>query len=210
MNENRSDIISIHAPLAGRDFEMLLVLFEFRRFQSTRPLRGATFPLLSVCQLSASFQSTRPLRGATNPDQHTLYYLKFQSTRPLRGATHHSPIYLLTIQFQSTRPLRGATAKVYSFSCSLLLKTDKKLWFPAESAVCWGGFSRFWGKFAIKTRCEPPRKSLIAWGSHAAVFGVRPSAFPPADRSGGSRSARSCSRSFSPDNKSEDCLARGP
>ena len=158
--------ISIHAPLAGRDFFSDFFVNRKNPFQSTRPLRGAT---VSLARRGEAF-----------------------------------------FEFQSTRPLRGATAKVYSFSCSLLLKTDKKLWFPAESAVCWGGFSRFWGKFAIKTRCEPPRKSLITWGSHAAVFGVRPSAFPPADRSGGSQSARSCSRSFSPDNKSEDYRARGP
>ena len=180
-------LISIHAPLAGRDRSCWTPAAQSWHFNPRAPC-GARPPAPGMSCTQHNFNPRAPC-GAR-----------------LKGQKKVIGRYL----FQSTRPLRGATAKVYSFSCSLLLKTDKKLWFPAESAVCWGGFSRFWGKFAIKTRCEPPRKSLITWGSHAAVFGVRPSAFPPADRSGGSRSARSCSRSFSPENKSEDYRARGP
>ena len=57
-------VISIHAPLAGRDNMTLEADKYYSQFQSTRPLRGAT-PERSSARWSARFQSTRPLRGAT-------------------------------------------------------------------------------------------------------------------------------------------------
>ena len=56
--------ISIHAPLAGRDSAGLIFRLSLPSFQSTRPLRGATTLLLFSSPMMA-FQSTRPLRGAT-------------------------------------------------------------------------------------------------------------------------------------------------
>ena len=57
-------VISIHAPLAGRDGLPHMQSDIQLQFQSTRPLRGATSRFQRSATLSA-FQSTRPLRGAT-------------------------------------------------------------------------------------------------------------------------------------------------
>ncbi len=43
---NASSVISIHAPLAGRDQSCLISAPPCPRFQSTRPLRGATAALV--------------------------------------------------------------------------------------------------------------------------------------------------------------------
>ena len=125
-------VISIHAPLAGRDLAKQLNISPQQIFQSTRPLRGATtspdarcrwpvdfnprapcgarLHLLLAREVAERFQSTRPLRGATTGMPRRIASLTFQSTRPLRGATLRrvfAPAALLA--FQSTRPLRGAT-----------------------------------------------------------------------------------------------------
>ena len=56
--------ISIHPPLAGRDFVEFADFTMESPFQSTRPLRGGTGknPVLPAL---GPFQSTRPLRGGT-------------------------------------------------------------------------------------------------------------------------------------------------
>ena len=80
-------MISIHAPLAGRDIEDS-INHRFRLvFQSTRPLRGATEDILAHATHLPEFQSTRPLRGATFAPNASPTAARFQSTRPLRGAT---------------------------------------------------------------------------------------------------------------------------
>ena len=59
--------ISIHAPLAGRDWEWERPA-PAGTFQSTRPLRGATDIKTLDKNLNDLFQSTRPLRGATDTE----------------------------------------------------------------------------------------------------------------------------------------------
>ena len=78
--------ISIHPPLAGRDFDDELAALCREAFQSTRPLRGGT-PQISESARSETFQSTRPLRGGTLCWDCATGALKFQSPRPLRGGT---------------------------------------------------------------------------------------------------------------------------
>ena len=127
-------LISIHAPLVGRDLAKLTPgraekYFNPRapcgarqlvhkcpinvpQFQSTRPLWGATRFVCDCCH-DLTFQSTRPLWGATRLAawlQHVLE--EFQSTRPLWGATAENMKRSKTIIFQSTRPLWGATFPV--------------------------------------------------------------------------------------------------
>ena len=58
-------IISIHAPLAGRDPSAVPERVRRQTFQSTRPLRGATENDNEEDEDDMVFQSTRPLRGAT-------------------------------------------------------------------------------------------------------------------------------------------------
>ena len=89
--------ISIHAPLAGRDFPKILLMFPYLLFQSTRPLRGAT-----TCAYTAR------------------YVMKFQSTRPLRGATltnGSSPAQNITISIHA--PLAGRDRNLLSCSAWL-------------------------------------------------------------------------------------------
>ena len=57
--------ISIHAPLAGCDAEIICNCPRILAFQSTHPLRGATRTPTESPLLSLKFQSTHPLRGAT-------------------------------------------------------------------------------------------------------------------------------------------------
>ena len=105
--------ISIHAPLAGRDFDHDNIRRALEYFNPRAPC-GARPSRLNVRSTATVFQSTRPLRGATRLyKQQPFRLLVFQSTRPLRGATRlykQQPFRLLV--FQSTRPLRGATTKI--------------------------------------------------------------------------------------------------
>ena len=59
-----TDMISTHAPLAGRDRQQLVKRVE-KRISTHAPLAGRdslkSFPFLSIPR----FQPTRPLRGAT-------------------------------------------------------------------------------------------------------------------------------------------------
>ena len=86
--------ISIHAPLAGRDYGLLKVLSPTYSISIHAPLAGCDGNLLQDIGCSFQFQSTHPLRGATV--QGMVYQdwdALFQSTHPLRGATivkHHA------------------------------------------------------------------------------------------------------------------------
>ena len=61
MNRN---VISIHAPHAGRDGVNIKIIDKLILFQSTRPMRGATVRGGDAA-MDYIFQSTRPMRGAT-------------------------------------------------------------------------------------------------------------------------------------------------
>ena len=127
-------MISIHAPLAGRDVHRPYLRPAARDFNPRAP-RGARPFQVSPAYRSPEFQSTRPSRGATVEKEPALFKLSiFQSTRPSRGATSYILAHLETVpisihaplagrdplhgavdqhrrnKFQSTRPSRGATA----------------------------------------------------------------------------------------------------
>ena len=103
------DIISIHAPRAGRDRKSVLSSVILFPFQSTRPVRGATINA-TADTLTARFQSTRPVRGATLSRRSTPRAAIDFNPRAPCGA--RQPIRVTVISpptFQSTRPVRGAT-----------------------------------------------------------------------------------------------------
>ena len=80
--------ISIHAPLAGCDPEMIRVTLQRLIFQSTHPLRGATSNFDRCRSLWIYFNPRTPCgvrRFATQ--QCCCETNRFQSTHPLRGAT---------------------------------------------------------------------------------------------------------------------------
>ena len=140
----QSELISIHAPLAGCDIDDLIPYANNAKFQSTHPSRGATraiwiphswrkyFNPRAPCgarqrQHDALLRQPlisihAPLAGRDSASMtHFFASPLFQSTRPVRGATLLSVLVYLIIIFQSTRPVRGATpirvlTKPFSFN----------------------------------------------------------------------------------------------
>ena len=111
----RTCAISIHTPLAGSDLFPSFFGREVTKFQSTLPLRGAT-----QCRMPAStgqqISIHTPLAGSDKAVMSNAQDAwKFQSTLPLRGATRMDELCRDTIKFQSTLPLRGATAEMRHF-----------------------------------------------------------------------------------------------
>ena len=97
--------ISIHAPLRGRLFALVL-LFEYSDF-NPRPLAGATWPDQSHRTLH-SFQSTPPCGGDPFPTAFCLLSRDF-NPRPLAGATRTTTSSFRLIFDFNPRPLAGAT-----------------------------------------------------------------------------------------------------
>ena len=69
MAEAMQELISIHAPRAGRDRRSCRPPGRPTGFQSTRPVRGATLHHAAPPS-DPLFQSTRPVRGATSNSPH--------------------------------------------------------------------------------------------------------------------------------------------
>ena len=103
-------LISIHAPLAGRDSVCAVNVSSGVSFQSTRPLRGATRMTIALMTF-VIFQSTRPLRGATVTEPRPASLIDISIHAPLAGRDDCSADRRNVCSlFQSTRPLRGATS----------------------------------------------------------------------------------------------------
>ena len=116
-------VISIHAPLAGRDPFPTKRPWKIARFQSTRPSRGATFKRVRG-NVDKRISIHAPLAGRDiDPVGQGRNRWDFNPRAP-RGAR---PLWrscsLLWVRFQSTRPSRGATdagwKKRQSFSISI-------------------------------------------------------------------------------------------
>ena len=102
-------MISIHAPLAGRDPVFCLCTL-LRFYFNPRAPCGARRPCYRHTGCADYFNPRAPC-GARRPRAVCQSGAgSFQSTRPLRGATSCAPILALDLRFQSTRPLRGATS----------------------------------------------------------------------------------------------------
>ena len=103
--------ISIHAPLAGCDRRTLVIPSSFDGFQSTHPLRGATLLCLRRAK-NKRISIHAPLAGCDKPPnqaQVKIFYFNPRTpcgVRPSRSCSRPST----TATFQSTHPLRGATA----------------------------------------------------------------------------------------------------
>ena len=83
----RNDMISIHAPRAGRDSRPALPGGVVRAISIHAPRAGRDFDASSSKRIAYLFQSTRPVRGATRYRLRRSTFSLFQSTRPVRGAT---------------------------------------------------------------------------------------------------------------------------
>ena len=105
-------IISIHAPHAGRDVEGERLAAEFLYFNPRAPC-GARQSRKGRSSSHTGFQSTRPMRGATK---------LYEIIDGLFGISIHAPhagrdsrrLFAVssTTAFQSTRPMRGATERL--------------------------------------------------------------------------------------------------
>ena len=107
----QSELISIHAPLAGCDIDDLIPYANNAKFQSTHPSRGATRAIWIPHSWRKYFNPRAPCGARPRRLIRPTPRPTFQSTRPVRGATIFSPASVLLALFQSTRPVRGATSK---------------------------------------------------------------------------------------------------
>ena len=201
MNRN---VISIHAPHAGRDGVNIKIIDKLILFQSTRPMRGAT-PQTAYAINDDGISIHAPHAGrddiykkpANTKDE-------FQSTRPMRGATRSYVAPTSTSAFQSTRPMRGATAKVNKLLCTFLQKRH--------------GFQIFLRKtlpFKAFCRLQIGKNFSICGANRCGNFcelllrTIRSSVLPEG-RSACSQNAQFYSHTFSRDNRNADCLFPDP
>ena len=116
--------ISIHAPLAGRDYQFCLNEYQYYIFQSTRPLRGATAALRRCNKCILIFQSTRPLRGATLVGTILRHHGRISIHAPLAGRDMAHDANYCTVRHFNPRAPCGArrshigrtAARVYNFN----------------------------------------------------------------------------------------------
>ena len=108
----QSELISIHAPLAGCDIDDLIPYANNAKFQSTHPSRGATRAIWIPHSWRKYFNPRAPCGARPRRLIRPTPRPTFQSTRPVRGATIFSPASVLLALFQSTRPVRGATVQM--------------------------------------------------------------------------------------------------
>ena len=127
--------ISIHAPLAGCDFEILVCFPLSIAISIHAPLAGCDKCRCCMRSRSMPFQSTHPLRGATRTAAGITKIIRISIHAPLAGCDRamavadckpivisiHAPLagcdvvhfapYIFALKFQSTHPLRGATCR---------------------------------------------------------------------------------------------------
>ena len=106
------DVISIHTPLAGSDFDHRFRCFRTCAISIHTPLAGSDIRRSrSISPKPISIHT--PLAGSDLVSSLPSFELvQFQSTLPLRGATKNSSPPLTLTLFQSTLPLRGATVQL--------------------------------------------------------------------------------------------------
>ena len=126
--------ISIHAPLAGCDRRTLVIPSSFDGFQSTHPLRGATLLCLRRAK-NKRISIHAPLAGCDKPPNQAQVKIFYFNPRTPCGVRPPSPPQSSKLRsFQSTHPLRGATEQI-------LLKAinDGHISIHAPLAGCDGG-----------------------------------------------------------------------
>ena len=109
----QSELISIHAPLAGCDIDDLIPYANNAKFQSTHPSRGATRAIWIPHSWRKYFNPRAPCgarRCSGRPCCNLYGY--FNPRAPCGARPARNKVGLLTCTFQSTRPVRGATLPV--------------------------------------------------------------------------------------------------
>ena len=124
----RIDLISTHAPLAGRDRSLSLTTLHLLSFQPTRPLRGATFDITADKVVSKHFNPRAPC-GARRGQHHSgAGRLRISTHAPLAGRDKsRKRKFFSSSTFQPTRPLRGATHYDGNFQLGQSISTHAPL-----------------------------------------------------------------------------------
>ena len=112
-------LISTHAPLAGRDYD-ILYLNAYGDISTHAPLAGRDAEEGSFLRIRNKFQPTRPLRGATPTQINTKRTKEISTHAPLAGRDVMAVWMVARNQFQPTRPLRGATLQRVTTTTSTL------------------------------------------------------------------------------------------
>ena len=99
-------LISIHAPLAGSDPNVLAITTNYMIFQSTLPLRGATLRL-PFWKNEPQISIHAPLAGSDGTGAWKPCILRYFNPRsPCGERPHWDEIVSYVKEFQSTLPLR--------------------------------------------------------------------------------------------------------
>ena len=104
-------LISIHAPLAGRDHGWRPTSGTYLVLETTRPVRGATSgPAYSVAAGHISIHAPRAGRDCMQPSRFASCS-SFQSTHPSRGATRYDLIKIYDGKISIHAPHAGRDAQ---------------------------------------------------------------------------------------------------
>ena len=153
-------MISIHAPLAGCDLELVKPV-GFHTISIHAPLAGCDAITMSFHSISLHFNPRTPCgvrRSSSRAYSPETYFnprtpcgvrrlkcdgstvtFEFQSTHPLRGATFLRTCVMMHDKFQSTHPLRGATRLVISLLRTLRFQSTHPLRGATAKVVYQGG-----------------------------------------------------------------------
>ena len=115
----QSELISIHAPLAGCDIDDLIPYANNAKFQSTHPSRGATRAIWIPHSWRKYFNPRAPCGARQRQHDALLRQPLISIHAPHAGRDQlFFPTLLLLSLFQSTRPMRGATQKLQQYGSS--------------------------------------------------------------------------------------------
>ena len=107
VRDDRTGIISIHPPHAGRDF--LGVAEGTKTIISIHPPHAGRDCIINVVSTVSDISIHRPMRGGTSCNVSIARSNIFQSTHPMRGGTPEVGLAMCFCKFQSTHPMRGGT-----------------------------------------------------------------------------------------------------
>ena len=192
-------IISTHAPLAGRDVELLPLTTSKEEFQPTRPLRGATLRFVLVTSSFSYFNPRAPCGARRFLSLPNFLVPKFQPTRPLRGATYGEQQHRSKGEISTHAPLAGRDSKSVQITMHIFAITDKFQMFlrkmPTVRAFC------FFFVREKRANFSANRPDNFC----ALVLRTIRASVPRADTSACSRSVRFYSRTSCPSSKIEGC-----
>ena len=131
--------ISIHAPLAGCDWNRGRSCPQGRIFQSTHPLRGATWTACGTYSSRRNFNPRTPCGVRPRSFSFLSSSSNFNPRTPCGVRRFLRACVMMHDKFQSTHPLRGATAKLPKYSRQICAKATKFLQSQTKSGVvaCW-------------------------------------------------------------------------